>query len=123
MAGTTAVTTANFDEVVLKSTTPVLVDFWAEWCGPCRAVGPILEEISNEHGDKIKIVKLNTDEESAIAIKYGITSIPTMNLFHNGQIVKSIVGAKPKPALLKELEGFIQSVLEIKERNYERALS
>ena len=107
MAGTTAVTTANFDEVVLKSTTPVLVDFWAEWCGPCRAVGPILEEISNEHGDKIKIVKLNTDEESAIAIKYGITSIPTMNLFHNGQIVQSIVGAKPKPALLKELEGFI----------------
>ena len=78
MAGTTAVTTANFDEVVLKSTTPVLVDFWAEWCGPCRAVGPILEEISNEHGDKIKIVKLNTDEESAIAIKYGITSIPTI---------------------------------------------
>jgi thioredoxin 1 len=104
---TEKVTAANFADVVLKSSTPVLVDFWAEWCGPCRAVGPILEEISNEHGDKIKIVKLNTDEESAIAIKYGITSIPTMNLFHNGQIVKSIVGAKPKPALLKELEGFI----------------
>ena len=84
MAGTTAVTTANFDEVVLKSTTPVLVDFWAEWCGPCRAVGPILEEISNEHGDKIKIVKLNTDEESAIAIKYGVTSIPMLNVYVNG---------------------------------------
>ena len=107
MGATTPVTTANFDAEVLKSTTPVLVDFWAEWCGPCRAVGPILEEISNEHGDKIKIVKLNTDEESAIAIKYGITSIPTMNLFVNGEIVKTIVGARPKPAIMKELEGFI----------------
>jgi len=104
---TSKVTTATFDAEVLKSSTPVLVDFWAEWCGPCRAVGPILEEISNEHGDKIKIVKLNTDEESAIAIKYGITSIPTMNVFVNGEVVKTIVGAKPKPALLKDLASFI----------------
>ncbi|MEI6845007.1 MAG: thioredoxin [Actinomycetes bacterium] len=101
------VTTSTFDESVLKSTTPVLVDFWAEWCGPCRAVAPILEEISKEHGGKIKIVKLNTDEESAIAIKYGITSIPTLNVFVNGEVVKSIIGAKPKPALLKELESFL----------------
>ena len=107
MGATTAVTTANFDEVVLKSGTPVLVDFWAEWCGPCRAVAPILEDIAAEHGDKLKIVKLNTDEESAIAIKYGITSIPTMNVYVNGQVVKTIIGAKPKPALLKELEAFI----------------
>jgi len=105
---TTKVTTADFDAVVLKSTTPVLVDFWAEWCGPCRAVGPILEEISNEHGAKIKIVKLNTDEEHAIAMKYGIQSIPTMNVFVNGEVVKTIVGAKPKPALLKDLESFIK---------------
>ncbi len=104
---TTKVTTADFDAVVLKSTTPVLVDFWAEWCGPCRAVGPILEEISDEHGSKIKIVKLNTDEEQAIAMKYGISSIPTMNVFVNGEVVKTIVGAKPKPALLKDLESFI----------------
>ncbi|CAB4919034.1 unannotated protein [freshwater metagenome] len=104
---TVNVTSATFDAEVLKSNTPVLVDFWAEWCGPCRAVGPILEEISNEHGQKLKIVKLNTDEESAIAIKYGISSIPAMFVFVNGEVVKTIIGAKPKPALLKELETFI----------------
>ena len=105
---TTKVTTADFESVVLKSSTPVLVDFWAEWCGPCRAVGPILEEISNEYGAKLKIVKLNTDEEASIAMKYGISSIPTMNVFVNGEVVKTIVGAKPKPALHKDLESYIK---------------
>jgi thioredoxin 1 len=107
MGAMTAVTTATFDAEVLKSNLPVLVDFWAEWCGPCRAVAPILEEISHEHGAKLKIVKLNIDENSELAIKYGITSIPALNVFVNGEVVKSIVGAKPKPMLLKDLEAFI----------------
>ena len=104
---TEKVTAATFNDVVLKSATPVLVDFWAEWCGPCKAVSPILEEISNEYAGKIKIVKLNTDEEGPIAMKYGISSIPTMNLFVGGQIVKSIVGARPKPAIVRELSEYL----------------
>ena len=89
---TEKVTAANFADVVLKSSTPVLVDFWAEWCGPCRAVGPILEEISNEHGTKIKIVKLNTDEEGSIAMKYGINSIPTLKS-------RGAARSAPRPAM------------------------
>jgi thioredoxin 1 len=107
MSAAKPVTAASFEADVLKSDKPVLVDFWAEWCGPCRAVGPILEEIAAENGEKLKVVKLNTDEEPSIAMKYGITSIPTMNVFVNGQIVKTIVGARPKPAMLKELEAYL----------------
>jgi thioredoxin 1 len=101
------VTTATFQADVLSSDKPVLVDFWAEWCGPCRMVSPILDEIAGEHADKITIVKVNVDEEPALAQQYGITSIPAMQVFEGGEVVKSIIGAKPKPALLADLSAFI----------------
>lgn len=101
------VTDATFTADVLNSDKPVLVDFWAEWCGPCRMVGPILEEISNEHGDKLTIVKLNVDENPSIAANYGVSSIPTMNVFKGGEVVKQIVGAKPKAKLLEDLADYI----------------
>jgi thioredoxin 1 len=102
-----SVTTASFQADVLSSGKPVLVDFWAEWCGPCRMVSPILDEISAEHGEKLTVVKVNVDEEPALAQQYGITSIPALQVFQNGEVVKSIVGAKPKPQLLADLSDFI----------------
>lgn len=105
---TEKVTSANFKSVVLESKVPVVVDFWAEWCGPCRAVAPVLEEISNEYSSKIKIVKVNTDEEPQLAMQYGVSSIPNMSVFQSGEVVKAIIGAKPKPVLLKELDEFIR---------------
>ncbi|MGP9019804.1 thioredoxin [Streptomyces sp. BR1] len=108
MAGTLkTVTDADFDEVVLKSNKPVLVDFWAEWCGPCRQIAPSLEAIAAEHGDQIEIVKLNIDENPATAAKYGVMSIPTLNVYQGGEVAKTIVGAKPKAALLRDLDGFL----------------
>ncbi len=99
---TVKVTDASFADDVLLSEKPVIVDFWAEWCGPCRMVAPILEEISNKHGDKVTIAKLDIDANPEIAQQYQILSIPTMLVFQGGKPVKQIVGAKPKAALLAE---------------------
>ncbi|MEU9356592.1 thioredoxin [Streptomyces sp. NPDC048301] len=100
------VTDASFEEDVLKNDKPVLVDFWAAWCGPCRQIAPSLEAIAAEH-DEIEIVKLNIDENPATAAKYGVMSIPTLNVYQGGEVAKTIVGAKPKAAILRDLEGFI----------------
>ena len=101
------VTDATFADEVLLADKPVLVDYWAVWCGPCRMVAPILEEIDAAHGDKIQIAKLNVDENPRTASDYGIVSIPTLNVFQGGRVVKQIIGAKPKAALLKDLAEFL----------------
>lgn len=102
-------TDASFEQEVLASELPVLVDFWAEWCGPCRALGPILDELSREHAAELAVVKVNVDENPGVAERYRITSIPAMKVFQGGEVVRSLVGAKPKAVLEAELEGFISS--------------
>ena len=101
------VSDANFESDVLKSAEPVVVDFWAEWCGPCRMIAPALEEIAEQLGDKVKIVKLNVDENPNVAAKYGIMSIPTLMMFKNGEIASRQVVAAPKQKLHQWISGAV----------------
>ena len=107
MATPQEVTDSSFESEVLKSPTPVLVDFWAPWCGPCRMVAPVVEELSSEYDGKVKFVKLNTDENVATASRYGIRSIPTLLVFKQGQPVGQIIGFRPKGDLKKRLDAVL----------------
>ncbi|MBE6479350.1 MAG: thioredoxin [Olsenella sp.] len=98
------ITTATFDQIVSGSDKPVLVDFWATWCGPCRALGPIVDEIGEEMADRLAVYKCNVDDEQDLAMKFGIVSIPTLILFKGGEPVHTMVGGRPKAALVEEIE-------------------
>ena len=101
------ITATDFDAVIAGSEKPVLVDFWAPWCGPCRALGPVIDDISREMADRLAVYKCNVDEEEALAARFGIMSIPTLMLFKGGQPVHTMVGNMPKPALVGELEAHL----------------
>jgi thioredoxin 1 len=104
-----SVTDTSFDEEVLTSDKPVLVHFWAEWAGPCRQIAPSLEAIAAEYGDQLEVVRLNIDQNPTTAAKYGVMSIPTLNVYQGGEVVQTIVGAKPKAALERDLAAYISS--------------
>ncbi len=103
MANLTVLTEANFDQEVLKSSQPVLIDFWAPWCGPCRMITPIVEQLAAENAGRIKVAKLNVDESPKLAASYGVNSIPTLMIFNQGQVVESMIGLQPKSRLQNAL--------------------
>lgn len=105
--GIVTLTEQTFDEVVNAASTPVLVDFWAEWCGPCKAIAPTLAELAKEQEGKLTIAKLNVDEHPGLAMRFGVQSIPTLLVFQDGELRKTMIGAKPKGALLQELSEFL----------------
>ena len=104
MSNAIPVTDANFDSEVLKANTPVLVDFWAPWCGPCRTVAPIVDDLANQYAGKLKVAKVNVDESQQVAFQYQVTSIPTFILFKNGQVADRVLGALPRSEFIKFID-------------------
>ena len=103
----TILSESNFDQEVLKSALPVMIDFWAVWCGPCKVLSPIVEELAGEYEGKLKVAKMNVDENNTLAMKYGIMSIPTLKFFKNGQVVGELIGAAPKSTVEAELKKYL----------------